>query len=53
MAGAAFAKKRTHFARKFDLNLRTKLLKCYTWNIACMVLKHGQFERRSEIPRKF
>jgi hypothetical protein len=32
MAKAAFnKKKKTLFTRKLDLNLRTKLLKCYIW----------------------
>jgi len=34
MAKAAFNKKRTHFARTLDLELRKKLVKCYVWSIA-------------------
>jgi hypothetical protein len=37
MAKAAFKKKeekkRTLFARKMDLNVRKKLVKCYIWSI--------------------
>jgi hypothetical protein len=34
MSKAAFNKKRTRFPSKLDLELRTKLMKCYVWNIA-------------------
>jgi hypothetical protein len=33
MAKAAFNKKKTLFPSKVDLNLRKKLVKCYTWSI--------------------
>jgi len=42
MAKAAF-NKTTLFTSKLNLNLRDKLIKCYTWNIAFMVLKLGHF----------
>jgi hypothetical protein len=34
MAKTAFNKKNNLFTSKLDLNLRTKLVKCYLWNIA-------------------
>ena len=34
MAKAAFNKKKTLFTSKLDLNLRKKLVKCYTWSMA-------------------
>ena len=34
MAKAALNKKQALFTSKLDLNLRKKLLKCYTWNAA-------------------
>ena len=34
MAKAAFNKKKTLFASKLDLNLRTKPVKCYIWSMA-------------------
>ena len=34
MAKAAFNKKKTLFTRKFDLNLRKKLVKCHIWSMA-------------------
>jgi hypothetical protein len=34
MAKAAFNKKRTLFTNTLDLELRKKLVKCYTWSIA-------------------
>jgi hypothetical protein len=34
MAKAAFNKKKNLFTSKLDLNLRKKLVKCYTWSIA-------------------
>jgi hypothetical protein len=34
MARAAFFKKKTLFTRKFDLNLRNKLVNCHIWNTA-------------------
>jgi hypothetical protein len=37
---AAFNRK-TLFTSKLDLNLRQKLVKCYIWNMAFMVLKLG------------
>ena len=33
-AKAVFNKKKTLFTSKFDLNLRTKLVKCYIWSTA-------------------
>jgi len=33
MEKAAFNKNNTLFTRKLDLNLRTKLVECYIWNI--------------------
>jgi len=29
------------FTRKFDVQLKKKLVKCHTWNCLCMVLKTG------------
>ena len=43
MTKAPFNRKKTLFTSKLDLNLRKKLLKCYIWSIACMVLKLGHF----------
>jgi len=43
MAKAAFIKKRAVFTRTLDFELRKKLVKCYLWNIAYMVLKLGRF----------
>ena len=43
MEKAAFSKKKTLFTSKLDLNLRKKLIKCYIWSMACMVLKLGHF----------
>ena len=43
MAKAAFNKKKTLSTSKLDLNLRTKLVKCYIWSWLCMVLKLGRF----------
>ncbi|PNF25648.1 hypothetical protein B7P43_G00624, partial [Cryptotermes secundus] len=34
IAKAAFSKKKNLFTSKLDLNLRTKLVKCYVWSIA-------------------
>jgi hypothetical protein len=34
MAKAALNKKKALFRSKLDLNLRKKLVKCYTWSIA-------------------
>jgi len=34
MAKAAFNEKKTLFTSKLDLNLRKKLVKCYTWSMA-------------------
>jgi len=40
MVKAAFSKKRALFTSTLDLELRTKLVKCYIWSIAYdMVLK--------------
>jgi len=43
MAKASFNKKKTLFTSKLDLNLRKKLIKCYIWSMAFMVLKLGRF----------
>ena len=43
MAKAAFNKKRALFTSTLDLELRKKLVKCYIWSIAYMVLKLGRF----------
>jgi hypothetical protein len=45
MAKAAFNKKRALFTSTLDLKLRKKLLKCYIWSIACMVLELGCFRQ--------
>jgi len=34
VAKAAFNKKRSHFTGTLDLEVRTKLVKCYIWSIA-------------------
>jgi hypothetical protein len=34
MAKVAFNKKKTLFTSKLDLNLRKKLVLCYTWSMA-------------------
>jgi len=46
MAKAAFSKKKNLFTSKLDVNLRKKLIKCYIWSMACMVLKLGRFEQQ-------
>jgi hypothetical protein len=33
MAKASFSRKKTLFTSKLDLNLRTKVMKCYVWSI--------------------
>jgi hypothetical protein len=43
MAKVAFNKKRTLFTSTLDLELRKKLVNCYVWSIALMVLKLGHF----------
>ena len=43
MAKAACNKKRTLFTSTLDLELKKKLVKCYIWSIAYMVLKLGRF----------
>jgi len=45
MAKAAFHKKRALFTSTLDLKLRKKLVKCYIWSIAYMVLKLGCFRQ--------
>jgi len=40
---AAFNKPRALFTSTVDLKLREKLIKCYIWSIAFMVLKLGRF----------
>jgi hypothetical protein len=42
IAKAAFNKKAL-FTSKLNLNLREKLVKCYSWNTVFMVLKPGHF----------
>jgi hypothetical protein len=43
-AKAAFNRKKTLFTSKLDLNLRKKLIKCYTFGaLFCMVLKRRHF----------
>jgi len=44
MAKAAF-KNNTLFSSKPNLNLRKKLVKCYIWIIACVVLKTGTLRK--------
>jgi len=55
MTKAAFDKKKALFTRKMDLNLRKKLVQCYTWSTAvCGVGTWTlQSQSRSEIPGKF
>ena len=43
MAKAAFSKKRALFTSTLDLELRKKLVKCYIWSRALLVLKLGCF----------
>jgi len=43
MPKAAFNKKRALFTSTLDLELRTKLVKCYIWSIALYGLKLGRF----------
>jgi len=43
MAKAVFNKKRALFTSILYLELRKKLVKCYIWSIALMVLKLGRF----------
>jgi hypothetical protein len=45
MAKAAFNKKTALFMSKLDLNLRTKLVKCYVGAQLCVVLKLGHFRK--------
>jgi len=45
MEKAAFDKKKILFTSKLDLNLRNKLVKCYIWSMAFMVLKLGHFRK--------
>jgi hypothetical protein len=33
MTKSAFRRKKTLFTSKLDLNLRNKLVKCYTWTV--------------------
>jgi len=46
MAKAAFKKKRTLFTSTLDLKSRTKLVKCYIWNIAFHCAETGCFGQR-------
>jgi hypothetical protein len=48
IAKAAF-NKITLFTSKLNLILRDKLIQCYIWNIAFMVLKHGHFRHTWKI----
>ena len=43
MAKAAFNKKMALFNSTLDIKLRKKLVKCYIWSVAFMVLKLGRF----------
>jgi hypothetical protein len=43
IAEAEFNWKKTLFARKLDLNLREKLVKCYVWTIALYGAESWQF----------
>jgi hypothetical protein len=43
MAKAAVSKQNNLFTSKLDSNLRKKLVKCYIWIRALMVLKLGHF----------
>jgi len=43
MAKIAFSKMKAVSTCKLDINLRKKLVKCYIWNIPCLVLKIGLF----------
>jgi hypothetical protein len=43
MARATFNKKEALFTSRLDLKLRKRLVKCYVWNIAFMMLKIGHF----------
>ena len=43
MAKVAFNKNNNLFTIKLDLNLRKKVVQCYTWSKGCMVLKLGHF----------
>jgi hypothetical protein len=53
MAKAAFNKKKNLFTSKLDLNLRKKLVKCYTWSIALYGAETWTFRKsESEIPGK-
>jgi hypothetical protein len=48
IAKAAF-NKRAHFTGKMGLELRMKLVTCYIWGIAYMVLKLGCFKQVKNI----
>jgi len=50
MATALFNKKKTLCASKLDLNLKKKVVKCYTWSIAVCGAVTWTPESRSEIP---
>jgi len=52
MAKTAF-KKNSVFPSILRLNLRKKLVKCYIWSIAWLVLKLGHVGKWREIPGKF
>jgi len=41
MAKAVFNKKKGLFTNKLDLNLKTKLVKCYIWSIALYAAETG------------
>jgi hypothetical protein len=41
--------KKTLFTSKLSLNLRDKLVKCYIWNIAFMMLKLGHFRHTLKV----
>jgi hypothetical protein len=46
MAKAAFNKKKTLFTSKEDLHFRKKLVKCYIWGIACIMLKLEHLDQK-------
>jgi hypothetical protein len=50
LAKVTFNKKKTLFTSKLGLNLRRKLVKCYTGAVLCMVLKHGHL---GEVDQKY
>jgi len=49
MAKAAFNKKKALFTSKLDLNLRTKLIKCYIWSMALYGAETWTFRAADQI----